>query len=160
MSLRKSVFVRLLEGMIFSEQITNQSVNNMAKLEVWANMPVKDVERTRDFFKRLGFKVNGSHESPEIASFIFSDDHFVIHFFRQDMFEKSAGNAVSGTSQGSEIMFTIGAESKAAVDSFKEIVIKAGGTVVTEPTKIPEGYNFVFSDLDDHRWNVFYRNPQ
>jgi len=146
--------------MLFFEQQMNQSTDNMAKLEVWANMPVKDVERTREFFKQLGFKVNGSHESPEIASFIFSDDHFVIHFFRKDLFEKSAGNAVTETAKGSEIMFTIGAESQAAVDSFKEIVIKAGGAVVTEPTKIPEGYNFVFADLDDHRWNVFYRNPQ
>ena len=137
----------------------NQLIDNMAKLEIWANMPVKDVERTRDFFKQLGFKVNGSHENPEIASFIFSDDHFVIHFFRQDIFEQSAGNTVFETSKGSEIMFTIGAESQVAVDSFKELVIKAGGKVVTEPTKIPEGYNFVFADPDAHRWNVFYRNP-
>ncbi|MCF0055281.1 VOC family protein [Dyadobacter sp. CY356] len=132
----------------------------MAKLEVWANMPVKDVERTRDFFKQLGFKVNGSDESLEIASFIFSDDHFVIHFFRQDIFEQSAKSAVFETYKGSEIMFTIGAESQAAVDSFKQKVIQAGGKVVTEPMNIPEGYNFVFADPDAHLWNVFYHNPQ
>ncbi|NIJ52372.1 VOC family protein [Dyadobacter arcticus] len=98
----------------------------MAKLEVWANMPVKDVERTRDFFKKMGFKVNGPHESADIASFIFSDDHFVIHFFKEDKFIQIARNESPDTSKTSEIMFTIAADNKAAVDEWYDKVKQAG----------------------------------
>jgi len=132
----------------------------MAKLEVWANMPVKDVKRTRDFFKKMGFKLNGSHDSDDIASFIFSDDHFVIHFFKEDKFVQTSGNESSDTSKTSEIMFTIAADSKTVVDDWCDKVKQAGGMIVTAPTEIPEGYNLVFADLDGHRWNVFFRNPQ
>ena len=132
----------------------------MAKMDVWANMPVKDIGKTYRFFSQLGFKVNGQHESKEVASFIFSEDHFVIHFFEHDHFAQNVGNAVFNPSVGSEILFTLAAESKAAVDQWRVKVVEAGGTIVTEPTEISEGYNLVFADLDDHRWNVFYRQPQ
>ena len=123
-------------------------------------MPVKDIEKTHHFFKQLGFKVNGSHESNEIASFIFSEDHFVIHFFEYDRFAQNVGHTVSNPPGGSEILFTLAAESKAVVDQWRAKVVEAGGTIITEPTEVPEGYNLVFADLDNHHWNVFYRKPQ
>ncbi len=125
-------------------------------MEIWANMPVRDIEKTRSFFKHLGFKVNGPHDNSELASFIFSEGHFVIHFFEHDTFEQNTKNDVADTSNVSEILFTIAAESEAAVDAWRKKVVEAGGTVVIEPEKIPQGYNFVFADLDGHRWNVFY----
>lgn len=132
----------------------------MAKMDVWANMPVKDIEKTHRFFKQLGFKVNGPHESNEVASFIFSEDHFVIHFFEYDRFAQNVGNTVSNPPVGSEILFTLAAESKVVVDQWRAKVVEAGGTIIIEPTEISEGYNLVFADLNGHRWNVFYRKPQ
>jgi predicted lactoylglutathione lyase len=128
----------------------------MGKLEVWANLPVKDVEKTREFFTKLGFKRNGSDDNKDLASFIFSDDHFVIHFFKQESFEEGAEISASDTSKGSEIMFTIGADSKQAVNEWRDNVEKAGGKIFLEPKDIKIGYNFGFADLDGHRWNVFY----
>lgn len=130
----------------------------MPKLEIWANMPVKDVEVTRRFFKDLGFKPNGGHESRDLASFVFSEDHFVIHFFHKDVFEKNSDVSASDASAGAEIIFTIGAATREEVDQWRDKVIKAGGTILTGPKEIPEGYNLVFSDPDGHRFNVFYWN--
>ncbi|MBE9461382.1 VOC family protein [Dyadobacter subterraneus] len=132
----------------------------MSKMEVWANLPVEDVEKTRQFFRQLGFKDNGPNDSEDLASFIFSEAHFAIHFFRKDRFKVSAGNAVSNTSVGSEILFTIAADSKADVDQWREKIVRLGGEIYDEPKDIiPYGYGLGFIDLDGHRWNVFFFNP-
>lgn len=128
----------------------------MAKLEVWANLPVKDVAKTRAFYRALEFTSNEDHENKLLTSFKFSDGNFVIHFFDEKQFFRDSDLQHNPAAAGHEIIFTLGAESKAAVDQWREKVVKAGGTIFSAPKEIPEGYTFVFGDPDGHRWNVFY----
>ena len=58
---------------------------------------------------------------------------------------------------GSEIIFTLSAESKDEVNAWAEEVRKAGGIIFSEPVEFGEGYyGFTFSDPDGHKWNVFH----
>ena len=49
---------------------------------IWANFVVKDVKRTNEFYTALGFTPNNMN-FPKLASFLFGDNKFVIHFFEQ-----------------------------------------------------------------------------
>lgn len=127
--------------------------------QVWANLPVKDVERAREFYSSLGFKINGGRESEQLASFLVGEDDFVIHFFREEIFEQSSVGKAADLEQGSEVMFTIGANSRKEVDTWAEQVTEAGGTLFSKPAEIGKGngwYGCGFSDPDGHKWNVFY----
>ena len=55
--------------------------------QVWANLPVADIERTQKFYKSLGFKLNGRHKNGHLISFFTGRDDLIMHFFRVDMFE-------------------------------------------------------------------------
>lgn len=127
--------------------------------QVWANLPVKDVERARKFYSSLGFKVNGGRESDQLASFLVGEDGFVVHFFREEIFEQSSDGKVPNLEQSNEVMFTIGANSRKEVDTCAEQVTEAGGTLLSTPAEIGTGngwYGCGFADPDGHKWKVFY----
>lgn len=129
----------------------------MRPKKIWANFGVKDVEATRKFYTTLGFERNGGHESKDLASFLIGNDDFVVHFFAKEVLEKFIGSEMADLKQGSEIIFTLAAESKEETNAWAEEVRNAGGTIFSEPAEFGEGYyGFSFADLDGHKWNVFY----
>lgn len=132
----------------------------MKTKKVWANLSVKDVERTYEFYKALGFRPNGEFPNEyKLASFLVGEDDFVVHFFSEesDSFKSSLGGEIADLKQGNEVMFTLSADSKEEVDEWANAVKKAGGTLFSKPQKIQEKwYGCAFADPDGHKWNVFY----
>ena len=133
----------------------------MKPTKIWANLSVKDVEKTHEFYQALGFKPNGEFaKENELASFLVGEDDFVVHFFSRDsaQFKTSIGGEIADLRQGNEIMFTLSADSKEEVDQWAEEVRKAGGTLFSEPQSVfqESWYGCGFADPDGHKWNVFY----
>lgn len=122
---------------------------------IWANLAVDDLERTQQFYSELGFRINGS--SKELTSVFFGDNSFVINFFVKDVLREAMKGELADTNVGSEVIFTLSAESKDDVDRWAEEVARVGGRVVSRPEEFGKGYyGFVFSDPDGHRFNVFF----
>jgi uncharacterized protein len=128
---------------------------------IWANLAVKDTNRTREFYKALGFKPNGGHDGGEVlASFLFGDNDFVIHFFRADHLREAIETELTDTRLSNEVIFSISANGRAEVDEWAEKVREAGGTVFSEPKEFtPKGssetfYSCGFADPDGHRFNA------
>ena len=135
----------------------------MKTKKIWANLAVKDVRRTWEFYLKLGFTPNCPTTTTELASFVVGDDDFVIHFFEQERLKTSLEGEISDLSQGNEIMFTLSAESKEEVDQWVKEVSKAGGTIHFDSKRDRKKfyddnayYVCVFSDPDGHKFNVFY----
>lgn len=133
--------------------------------KIWANLAVNDVERTWEFYLKLGFKPNCPPSTKELASFLIGDDGFVIHFFERDRFKASLEGEISDLTHGNEIMFTLSAESKTEVDQWVTEVKSAGGTIFFDPQKDRKEfydengyYVCVFSDPDGHKFNVFFNS--
>jgi predicted lactoylglutathione lyase len=131
----------------------------MKPKKVWANLSVKDVEKTHAFYKALGFRPNGEFPNEyELASFLVGEDDFVVHFFSKESFKPSLGGEIADLKQGNEVMFTLSADSKEEVKEWAEAVEKAGGTLFSKPQRIQEKENWYgcgFADPDGHKWNVF-----
>ena len=118
---------------------------------IWANFVVKDVKRTNEFYTALGFTPNNTNNFPGLASFLFGDNKFVIHFFE----EGSGINDFLTAGSNSEIIFTLSAETEAEVKEWAERVKKAGGTIFKEVRRDEKGYyGFAFADPDGHKFNV------
>lgn len=129
----------------------------MKTKKIWANLAVKDLERTTKFYTEIGFKPNMSHPHPMLTSFKVGDDNFIIHFFIAEQLKQGIKGELADLSKGNEIIFTLGAESQAEVDQWATEVKAAGGTLVSQPEAFGEGYyGFVFADPDGHRFNVFF----
>jgi len=128
----------------------------MKTKQIWANLAVTDLERTTKFYTEIGFTSNNSMDSDELTSFSLGENNFIINFFLKDIFQNNTKVKVADLKDGNEIIFSLSAESKEAVDEWTEIIKKAGGKIFAEPYEIGKGYTFVFSDPDDHKFNVLY----
>ncbi len=125
---------------------------------IWLNLPVKNIKKSKTFFKAIGFRENPRHENAEhMATFFIGEDNFVMGLFPEKAFSGFTGNAISNTKNGTEVLLNIEAESKKEVDEMAETVRKAGGKIYAEPGE-SEGwmYAFGFEDLDGHRWSMLY----
>lgn len=59
----------------------------MKTKQIWANLPVSNLERTTKFYEQLGFTSNGSVKSDKLISFSFGENSFIINFFLKDILE-------------------------------------------------------------------------
>ncbi|WP_236059849.1 VOC family protein [Chitinophaga rhizophila] len=125
------------------------------KTKIWANFGVSDLHRTTSFYQALGFTSNGALD--QLTSFFFGENNFVIHFFLKEILQPAMQGPVIDTATGNEIIFTLSADSIAAVDEWEQKVVHAGGTIISRPAAFGEGYyGFVFADPDGHKFNVFH----
>jgi uncharacterized protein len=130
----------------------------MSVKSVWINLPVKNVKRSRDFFKAIGFRENPMHENDEhSASFFIGENDFILMLFPVDAFEGFARHEIADTIAGTEVLLSFDAQSKEEVDRMAESVRRAGGEIFAAPGE-SQGwmYAFGFKDPDGHRWNMLY----
>ena len=126
--------------------------------DIWFNLPVKDLARSVTFFTEIGFARNpGPGNSEHSASFTIGEKQVVLMLFANDVFSGFTNNALSNTSAGTEVLFSLGADSREQVNDIANRARSAGGTVFGEPQE-SNGfmYGCGFCDPDGHRWNVLF----
>ena len=125
--------------------------------EIWLNLPVKDISKTRAFFEKLGFSPNEQYSNAEMACFAIGEKAMNVLFVGEETFKGFAKCEVSDSTKGSEVLISFDAESRAEVDEMASRVFEAGGTIFAEPAEI-EGwmYGFGFADPNGHRWNMIF----
>jgi len=126
--------------------------------EIWLNLPVKDLEKSKAFFTALGFSFNtkfGNTESS--ACLLVGSKNVAVMLFTEAAFKGFTQGNIADTKMGSEILISIDAESKEEVDELAAKAESAGGLVFGKPQE-SQGwmYGCGFADLDGHKWNVLY----
>lgn len=126
--------------------------------ELWLNLPVCEPEKAKAFYMEIGFRLNEQYASQDGSfSLIVGDNQIVLMLFPESTFRSFTGNAVADSRQGTEVLFSLGANSKDEVDELALKAERAGGSVYSKPGE--QGgwmYGCGFADLDGHRWNVLY----
>ena len=129
----------------------------MAK-ELWINLPVKNVEKSKEFFANIGFSMNIEHgDNDEMACVQLGEKKFNVVLFEENKFKSFTKNDLTDTGKSTETLISFDAENREEVDDTARKVFDAGGRIFSEPAEI-EGwmYGFAFADLDGHRWNQVF----
>ena len=126
--------------------------------KIFMNLPVKDLNKSMDFFKALGWTFNPQFTDETAASLVISDDIYAMLLTREKFSEFTDKQiADDGTA---EVLIALGVESRAEVDRLADAAMKAGG----KDAKPPQDYGFMylrsFLDLDGHHWEIFYMDPE
>jgi len=125
--------------------------------ELWINLPVKDVKKSKEFFIKIGFTPEETHETADMTCVKVGEKNIAVLLFAEETLKGFAKNEISDTKAGTEMLISFDAESREEVDETARKVFEAGGTVFTEPGEIQGWmYGCAFADLDGHRWNKIY----
>ncbi len=128
--------------------------------ELWINLPVKNVIKSKEFFTKIGFSfADGPGNTNVSATLVIGEKNIVIMLFEELVFKNFTGNQITDTKQATEVLFSISAETREEVDEWADKARNAGGIVYGKPSE-HQGwlYGCGFADLDGHRWNVLYRD--
>lgn len=123
--------------------------------DVFINLPVKDLQKSVDFFSALGFGFN-DEMTDENASCMIIGDHMYVMLLVEPFFQKFTKKQLTDSAASTEVIVAISADSKAEVDEMVEKAIEAGGAVSNDKMDDEYMYGWSFQDIDGHLWEVVY----
>jgi uncharacterized protein len=50
--------------------------------QFWINLPVKDINKSKEFYSKVGFSVNEQHGNSDQAQLIIGDNNAAVMFFQ------------------------------------------------------------------------------
>ena len=123
--------------------------------KIYVNLPVKDLDRTVDFFTRLGYKFNPQFTDKNATCMIVSDDIFVM-LLVEPFFKTFIKKEICDASKSTEVILTISADSKQKGDDLINKAVTAGATTPNKTQDEGWMYGRGFQDLDGHLWEILY----
>ncbi len=129
--------------------------------QIWLNLPVKNAKRSKEFFTKIGFGLNEKFSAANSVALEIGEKDFIVMLFEEKAFKEFTKSEISDAKAGAEVLISFGAESRDEIDETASKVFDAGGTIFSEPAEIQGWmYGFAFCDLDGHRWNMLYIEPE
>jgi hypothetical protein len=123
--------------------------------KIFVNLPVKDLQRSIDFFTQLGFSFNPQF-TDESATCMVISEHIFVMLLVEARFKDFTKKPIADARQTTEVLIALDAESRTAVDELIQKAVAAGGTLYAEPMDHGWMYGHSFADLDGHQWEVMY----
>jgi predicted lactoylglutathione lyase len=123
--------------------------------KVFINLPVKNLDKSMDFFKNLGFSFNPQFTDEKAASMVVNENIFVM-LLTESYFQTFTRKEVCDSKKATEVLIALDTNSR---DEVKQIVSKAqssGGHIYAEPKDHGWMYQHSFADLDGHQWEFVY----
>ena len=123
--------------------------------QLYVNLPVQDLERTVDFFGRLGFSFNPTFTDENAACMIVNERTSVM-LLVESYFATFTGKPVADARAVTETLLAISVDSRAEVDDLVAKALARGASEYAEPKDYGFMYQRGIADLDGHQWEVFY----
>lgn len=123
--------------------------------EIFVNLPVKDLQKSIEFFSALGFEFNQEMTDENGTCMIVGDNMYVM-LLVEDFFKTFIKKQLADTATSTEVIIAISADSKAAVDEMVDKAIDAGGSASNDKMEDEYMYGWSFQDVDGHLWEVIH----
>jgi predicted lactoylglutathione lyase len=125
---------------------------------IFVNLPVKDLQRSVEFFGGLGFEFNPMF-TDENATAMIINDQAIVMLLVESYYATFTPKSIADATQVSEALVGVSADSREEVDSLVEKAVASGGEEVGEPVDMGEMYQRAFHDPDGHKWEIIWMDP-
>ncbi len=123
--------------------------------KLYVTLPVKNLERSVDFFAALGFSFNPAFTDENAASIIINENTGVM-LGVESLFTTLTRKPIIDARIGTEALLAISVDSREEVDALVAKAVAAGGSAPGEAQDHGFMYDHGFEDLDHHQWGVFW----
>lgn len=126
--------------------------------KIFVNLPVKNLDRSVEFFTKLGFSFNAQFTDETATCMVVSEDIFVM-LLTEAKFKEFTPNPICDATKSTEVLVCLSSESREEVDKMIRKAVAAGGTIYNEPQDYGFMYSHGFQDLDGHIWETMFMEP-
>jgi predicted lactoylglutathione lyase len=127
--------------------------------QIFVNLPVKDLEKTKEFFSQLGFTFNPKFTDENATCMIIGENMFAM-LLVEKFFKTFIKKDISDAHKTTEVLVALQVDSREEVDEMLESAIDAGGKEHRDKQDYGWMYNRAFEDLDGHIWEIFFMDEE
>jgi predicted lactoylglutathione lyase len=131
----------------------------MMATQIFVNLPVKDLNRSVEFFTCLGYTFNAQFTDETAACMIVSDEIFVM-LLTWEKFKTFTPKKICDATKSTEVLICLSCTSREHVNELVSKALSVGGTTYN----VPQDYGFMFEhgyqDLDGHIWELIFMKPE
>lgn len=126
--------------------------------EIFVNLPVKDLNKSVEFFTKLGYSFNAQFTN-EDATLMVVAENISVMLLVEKFFKTFTKKQIADTATTTEVILCLSADSREKVDELVDKAMTAGAS----PSNFAQDQGFMygrsFQDLDGHLWEVMYMDP-
>jgi uncharacterized protein len=126
--------------------------------QIYVNLPVRDLERSKRFFTSLGFGFEPKFTDENAACMVVSDTIYVM-LLSEPFFKTFTAKAVCDATKTTEVLVCLSCASRAEINDLMAKAVAAGGRTPREPQDHGFMYGHGFEDPDGHIWELVYMEP-
>jgi predicted lactoylglutathione lyase len=128
--------------------------------QIFVNLPVRDLEKSRAFFARLGFGFNAEFSNESAAMMVIEEGRIHAMLMTEAFFRSLIDKPVVQAKEANEVIVCLSCDSREEVAELVAKAVAAGGRT---PHPL-EDHGFMvtqgFEDLDGHLWNLVWMAPK
>lgn len=129
----------------------------MAK-QIFVNLAVKDLPKSKAFFESLGYSFNPQFTNDAAACMVISDTIYTM-LLTEPFFKGFTAKELVDAKKSTEVLVCLSADSRAEVDDIVRKAVAAGGRIYNDPQDHGFMYCHGFEDLDGHQWEFAFMDP-
>lgn len=126
--------------------------------QIFVNLPVQDIPRTRAFYGSLGYEFNPQFSDDKALCMVIADNIFAM-LLQRDYFATFTPKPVADATKSTEVLVALSMDNRAQVDEIVAKAVAAGGRTPRPPQDHGFMYQHAFEDPDGHIWEVFFMDP-
>ncbi len=125
---------------------------------IFVNLPVIDINRTRNFWTKLGFSFDEKFSDDKALCLILNEGLMYAMFISHELFSTFTNRPIAdGTT--TQILIAIEMDSREQVDKIVNLALENGATRYRGSVDLGWIYYDSFADLDGHQWEIMYSEP-
>jgi hypothetical protein len=128
--------------------------------QIFVNLPVKDLERSKEFFSSLGFGFDAKFTDDKAACLVIEKDSIYAMLITEPFFKTFTPRAVADAKTTSEVLLALSCSSDREVDDLVARATAAGGRPIKEPQDHGFMYYRSFEDPDGHIWELLHMRSE
>jgi len=123
--------------------------------KIFLNLPVKDLQKSINFFTKLGYTFNPQFTDETATCMIISDTIFAM-LLTHAKFKTFTKKEIADSAKTAEVIISLEIESRKKVDEMIRKAKEEGGIMNAEAQDYGWMYMHGYSDLDGHQWELCY----
>jgi predicted lactoylglutathione lyase len=126
--------------------------------QIFVNLPVNDLNKSIEFFTKLGYTFNPQFTDEKATCMIISDTIYVMLLTRT-FFQTFTEKTIIDAHTSVECSICLSTDNKDAVNEMVAKAEAAGATIPNPATDYGFMYQHSFADLDGHHWEFMWMDP-
>ena len=126
--------------------------------KMFVNLAVKDLAKSMEFFKQLGYTFNPQFTDETAACMVISEENYAM-LLTHAKFKEFSPKAICDTTKSTEVLIALSCDSREQVCDLVKRAVSAGGSTYADAKDYGFMFQHGFQDPDGHIWELFWMDP-